>query len=236
MIVTGVLIALTFSRGVWGAALVTVSLLMIAFVRRRELRLSRVVQFFTVLLVVGGLAFVLAAGTVFARLSSQQVASSAQTRDTANKVAECLIAKRPFLGVGYGAMVVKQDIAGCDKFANDIRAHNVYLQVWAEQGIFTLLAYLAVAGFILREALRKRRVDDWGNHAMRTAIAFGVLAWLMFMLVYATSDDFNVMPIWIMLVGYSLTYLDTSRTRVEPLGRAAPLSLSALRPPERIPV
>src|SRR5262249_2903330 len=80
MLVCGVLIALTFSRGVWLAALVTVSLLLITFVRRGLLRSTRVVAFFTVLVVVAGLAFVLAAGTVFARLSSQQVASSAQTR------------------------------------------------------------------------------------------------------------------------------------------------------------
>jgi hypothetical protein len=80
--------------------------------------------------------------------------------------------------------------------------------------------------------VRPRAVDDEGARAMRTSVLFIVFAWLFFMLVYATANDYNTMPIWILLGGYSLTMLDTSRKLVEPLGRAAPLSLSALRPPE----
>ena len=114
---------------------------------------------------------------------------------------------------------------------NDIRSHNIYVQDWAEQGIFTLLSYLAVGFTMLWEALRKRRVDDAGNKAMRTAVAFGVLAWLLFMLVYATANDYNVMPIWILLGGYSLTLLDTSRKIIEPLGGPAPLDFEP--PPRR---
>jgi O-antigen ligase len=227
----GVLIALTFSRGVWGTSLVLVPLIMIVFVRRRLMSLSRFLGFVLVVVAVIGLAFVLAAGTIFARLTATQVSSSAQTRDTANQVAVCLIEKRPLWGVGANAMVVQQHIGDCDRFANDIRAHNIYLQDWAEQGVFVLVAYLAVGLLMLREALRKRRVDDVGARAMRTSVVVLVLAWLFFMLVYATANDYNVMPIWILLGGYSLTMLDTSRKVVEPLGRAAPFSLSALRPP-----
>ena len=81
MLGCGVLIALTFSRGVWLATLVTVPLLMIALIRRRQLALSRLIALSTALLVVVALAFVFAAGTVFARVSSSQVSRSAQTRD-----------------------------------------------------------------------------------------------------------------------------------------------------------
>jgi hypothetical protein len=232
----GVLIALTFSRGVWGTSLLLVPLLMIVFVRRGQMRLSRLLGFLTVLVVVGGLAFVLAAGTIFARVSATQVSTSAQTRDTANKSAECIISVRPWLGVGYGAMVVKQNIGNCDRYGNDIRAHNIYLQDWAEQGIFVLLAYLAVGLLMAREAVRPRAVDDEGARAMRTSVLFIVFAWLFFMLVYATANDYNVMPVWILLGGYSLTMMDTSRKIVEPLGRAARFELSELRPPELAPV
>ncbi|HEX4491496.1 MAG TPA: O-antigen ligase family protein [Acidimicrobiia bacterium] len=228
----GVLIALTFSRGVWATSLVVVPLILLTFVRRRLMRLSRLLGFFLVLIVVAGLAFVLAAGTIFARLQATQVSTSAQTRDTANQVAICLIEVRPLWGVGANAMVVQQHIGNCDRFGNDIRAHNIYLQDWAEQGIFVLLAYLAVGLLMIREAVRKRRLDDVGARSMRTSVVFMVIAWLFFMLVYATANDYNVMPIWILLGGYSLTMLDTSRKVVEPLGRAAPFALSALRPPE----
>jgi O-antigen ligase len=229
MLGCGVLIALTFSRGVWLATLVTVPLLMIAFIRRRQLALSRLIALSTALLVVVALAFVFAAGTVFARVSSSQVARSAQTRDNATRVATCLISRRPWLGVGYGTMAVRQNnFEGCNPNGNDIRAHNIYVQDWAEQGIFTLLAYLAVGFTMLSEARRPRVADDRGSQAMRVALCFSILAWLMFMGVYATANDFNVMPIWILLGGYSLTMLDTSRRIVEPLG--GPLAAFAREP------
>ncbi len=230
MLGSGVLIAMTFSRGVWGATLVTVSLIMVVFIRRRQLKLSRLVGLGTVLVAAVAIAFILAASTIFARLNATQVSTSAQTRDTATQVAICLLEHRPWLGVGYGAMVVKQNIDNCNPNGNAIRSHNIYVQDWAEQGIFVLLSYLAVGFAMLREALHKRKVDDPGNEAMRTAVAFGILAWLIFMLVYATANDYNVMPIWILLGGYSLTLLDTSRKIVEPLGGPAPLDFGL---PER---
>jgi O-antigen ligase len=224
----GVLIALTFSRGVWASTLVTVSLAMIVFIRRRQLKFSRLVTLGVVLFVAVGLAFVLAAGTIFARLSSSQVATSAETRGNANSVALCLIQHRWLFGVGYGTSAVRENnIDNCNPNGNDIRAHNIYLQEWAEQGIFTLLALLAVGFTIVWEALRRRKVDDPGNQAMRTALAFIVVAWFFFMGLYATANDFNVMPIFILFAGYSLTLLDTSKKIVEPLGGAAPLEFAA---------
>jgi O-Antigen ligase len=236
MLGSGVLIALTFSRGVWGATVLTVSLIMIVFIRRRQLKLSRLVALGVVGVAVIAVAFILAASTIFARLSATQVSTSAQTRDTATQVGICLLEHRPWLGVGYGAMVVKQNIDNCNPNGNAIRSHNIYVQDWAEQGIFTLLSYLAVGFTMLWEALRKRRVDDAGNKAMRIAVAFGILAWLLFMIVYATANDYNVMPIWILLGGYSLTLLDTSRKIVEPLGGLAPLDFGLPPRRELVPV
>jgi hypothetical protein len=233
---SGLLIAVTFSRGVWATALLTVSLMMIVFVRRRQLALSRLVSLGVVLVVAVALAFVLASGTIFARLSNSQVASAAATRYTATQVGVCLIEQRPFFGVGYSAMVLRQNIANCNPNGNDIRAHNIYVQEWAEQGIFTLLALLAVGLTMLREALRRRRVDDPGSQAMRTAVAFSVVAWFLFMTVYATAADYNVMPVFILLGGFGLTLLDTSRKIVEPLGGLAPLEVAPLRKRELAPV
>jgi O-antigen ligase len=236
MLGSGVLIALTFSRGVWASTLLTVSLMMIVFIRRRQLKLSRLVGLVTVLFVAVAIAFVLAAGTIFARLSSEQVSTAAQTRDTATQVGICLAEHRWPLGVGYGAMVVKQNIFNCNPNGNDIRSHNIYVQVLAEQGIFVLVTYLAVGFTMLWEALRRRKVDDAGSRAMRTGVAFSILAWLLFMFVYATANDFNVMPIWILLGGYSLTLLDTSRRIVEPLGGLAPLDFGLPERRELAPV
>src|SRR4029079_1283892 len=136
---------------------------------------------------------------------------------------------RPLLGVGYGTMAVGQNnFEGCNPNGNDIRAHNIYVQDWAEQGIFTLLAYLAVGFTMLSEARRPRVTDDRGSQAMRVALSFSILAWLMFMGVYATANDFNVMPIWILIGGYSLAILDTTGRIGEPLG--GPLAAFAREP------
>jgi hypothetical protein len=226
MIVTGVLIAFTFSRGVWLSTLITIPLIMIVFIRRRQLKFSRLIMFATALTLAIAIGFIFAAATLFARLSSQQVANSAKTRDTATAAAICVGLHRPLFGVGYSTQALREDnIGNCRSENNDIRAHNIYAQDFAEQGIFTLLAYLSIGFTMLWEALRKRRVDDPGNRAMRTALAFSILAWLIFMSVYATANDFNVMPVWILLGGFSLTLLDTSRRIVEPLGGFAPLDI-----------
>jgi O-antigen ligase len=225
MLGCGILVGMTFSRGVWATTLLTVPLIMIVFIRRRQMPLSRLVTMTAVFVFAVTLAFVIAASTIFARLSATQVSTSAQTRDTASAVGICVLEHRPLFGVGYGALVLRQNIGNpsCNPDGNAIRPHNIYIQDWAEQGIFTLVAYLAVGFAMLYEALRRRRIDDEGNRAMRTAVAFGILAWLLFMTVYATANDYNVMPIWLLLGGYSLTLLDTSKKILEPLGGAAPL-------------
>jgi hypothetical protein len=226
MIATGVIIMFTFSRGAWLSTLITIPAIMIVFIRRKQLAPSRLIMFATALILAIALGVLFFAATLFARLSSEQVANSAQTRDTATQAAVCVGLRRPWFGIGYSTQAIRENnIAGCNTEGNDIRAHNIYAQVFAEQGIFALLAYLAVGFMMLWEALRRRRVDDPGNRAMRTALAFSILAWLMFMTVYATANDFNVMPVWILLGGYSLTLLDTSRKIVEPLGGLAPLDI-----------
>lgn len=228
MLGCGILIGMTFSRGVWGTTLLTVPLIMIVFIRRRQMPLTRLITMVAVLVFSVTLAFVIAASTIFARLSATQVSTSAQTRDTASNVGLCVLEHRPLFGVGYQNFVNKQNIDNCNPDGNAIRPHNIYIQDWAEQGVFTLGAYLAVGFTMLYEALRKRKFDDEGNRAMRTAVAFGILAWLLFMAVYATANDYNVMPVWILLGGYSLTLLDTSKKIVEPLGGPAPVDF---RPP-----
>jgi O-antigen ligase len=223
MLGCGILIGMTFSRGVWGTMLLTVPLIMIVFIRRRQMLLTRLITMVAVFVFGVTFAFVLAASTIFARLSATQVSTSAQTRDTAAQVGICVLEHRPIFGVGYQAFTLHQNIDNCNPDGNAIRPHNIYIQDWAEQGIFTLLTYLAVGFAMLYEAVRKRTFDEEGNQAMRTAVAFGILAWLFFMAVYATANDYNVMPIWILLGGYSLTLLDTRKKILEPLGGPAPL-------------
>src|SRR5258706_11511750 len=130
MIGCGVLIGMTFSRGVWGTTLVTVPLIMMVFIRRRQMKLTRLISMVAILVFAVTLAFVIAASTIFARLSATQVSTSAQTRDTASQVGVCVLEHRPIFGVGYQAFLEHQDIYGCNPNGNSIRPHNIYVQDW----------------------------------------------------------------------------------------------------------
>jgi len=44
-------------------------------------------------------------------------------------------------------------------------AHNCYLQMWAESGIFTLIVFLALTGFVVYRGVRislKNKRDEFG--------------------------------------------------------------------------
>jgi O-antigen ligase len=209
MIGVGILIGLTFSRGVWGSTAVLVPLMMIVFIRRGQLKRSRLIALSITGVVVLVVAFLVAASTIFARLSATQVSSSAQTRDTASQVGISVIAKEPLFGVGYFKFVYESNILNVNPQDNLIRPHDMYIQIWAEQGILALLAYIGIGGAMLWEATRRRRLDDPATRALRVGVIFMVVAWVVFGLVYATADDYSVMPVWFLLAGYGLTLLDT---------------------------
>ncbi|MDP8265402.1 MAG: O-antigen ligase family protein [Candidatus Aceula meridiana] len=74
-----------------------------------------------------------------------------------------MIRENPFLGKGLGTFMDY-----FEKYVPNIGifyAHNCYLQMWAESGIFTLLAFLFLAGFVVFRGARiafKNREDDFG--------------------------------------------------------------------------
>jgi len=74
-----------------------------------------------------------------------------------------MIKESPFLGKGLGTFM--------DYFSQYVPnmsacyAHNCYLQIWAESGIFTLIAFLALAGFIVYRGIRislRNKQDEFG--------------------------------------------------------------------------
>lgn len=232
MLITGILIAPTFSRGVWGSTAALIPLMMIVFIRRRQLKRSRLIALGITGVLVLGVAFLFAASTIFARLSATQVSTAAQTRDTAASVGICVLEHKPLFGVGYFQFVELSTEINCNAANNQIRPHNIPIQIWAEQGIFALLAYLSIGATILWEATRKRRLDDRDTRTLRIGVIFMVLAWILFMSVYATADDYSVMPIWFFLTGYCLTLLDT-RDRVVDAALEPSIPQSLTRPETR---
>lgn len=78
-------------------------------------------------------------------------------RDIYWKVGLQLIRENPFLGKGLGTFM---DYCGQRVVAiNGDYAHNCYLQIWAESGIFSLLAFLLFLGTILWNGFKAVKRD-----------------------------------------------------------------------------
>lgn len=88
--------------------------------------------------------------------------TSTSSRFPLYEAAGRLISERPLQGVGLGSDTVRAAVADLNLYHGKspfVHAHNVYLQVWAETGIFGLLSLLATVGWSLKRggniALRK---------------------------------------------------------------------------------
>lgn len=88
--------------------------------------------------------------------------TSTSSRFPLYEAAGRLISERPLQGVGLGSDAVRAAVADLNLYHGKspfVHAHNVYLQVWAETGIFGLLSLLGTVGWALKRggsvALRK---------------------------------------------------------------------------------
>lgn len=72
-------------------------------------------------------------------------------------VAISMIKENPFLGKGVGTFM-----AHFSKYPTNLNpqyAHNCFLQIWAETGIFSLISFLLFAGSLLYQGIKKFRKD-----------------------------------------------------------------------------
>ncbi len=82
-----------------------------------------------------------------------------------------LIQTRP-QGVGLGSEAVRAAVSDMNLYhgkAPFVHCHNVYLQVWAETGLFGLLALLGSAGWMLKRAARAA-LGKLGNYETRMVV------------------------------------------------------------------
>lgn len=63
-----------------------------------------------------------------------------------------IIREHPFLGVGFGTITQK---LGTDERGTGLNESNIFLQVWAGCGIFGLLAFIAVFGYLFIYSFRR---------------------------------------------------------------------------------
>lgn len=102
-----------------------------------------------------------------------------------------IIKKRPLTGIGIGNLLLEKSLF----------AHNSYLQIWAEMGLFALLGWLGIIGLFIKKAITKIKTKNASYYYL--GISSGVLLFL----IHNTIDYSFFIPqaayIWWILIGLS---------------------------------
>jgi putative inorganic carbon (HCO3(-)) transporter len=141
----GVCLLMTFSRGSWLGAVCSLMLMMFL---SRKYRLALSVVFL----------FVLAAAFnpgVRERVVFTFLPEGDADRFVVWKTTLQMIKEHPFIGKGVGLFM-----SHFSTYRNDLipqYAHNCFLQIWAETGIFSLLSFITFVGIILYKGIKRIR-------------------------------------------------------------------------------
>jgi putative inorganic carbon (hco3(-)) transporter len=178
-------ILLTFSRGGWLAFAVSMALFSTFAIRRRYLSIVGPVA----VLVAGAALFLIFQEPILARLSDSEAAAG---RVPLIALALSMIQAHPWLGVGSNNFYVVMpdyltpDFAGAWLYV----VHDKYLLVWAETGIFALIAFVI---FLLATVYRGWLV--WRrNDPFLSPLALAFTAVVIGQMVHMNFDIFNGQP------------------------------------------
>jgi putative inorganic carbon (HCO3(-)) transporter len=148
IVLLGLCLLFTFSRGGWLGFLAG-GLLMLFLSHRWKVILPAICVFILVLILAPGVreraAFTFQAGGDASRFAIWQGAWA-------------MIRENPFLGKGMGTFM--QYFPHYTKDLGVQYAHNCYLQMWAEIGVFGLLSFLLFVGSILYRGIRIFRKES----------------------------------------------------------------------------
>lgn len=115
--------------------------------------------------------------------------SSTYTRGYIYSAMLKIIGQHPVFGVGLGAESLRYSIKCAEVYAAEalfIHGHDIYLQIWAESGIFALIAFLGSMFFPMRcgsRALRKYR-----NPSPLRGVIAGCISGLSGSLLFGITD------------------------------------------------
>jgi putative inorganic carbon (HCO3(-)) transporter len=205
----------TFSRGGWGAFVISFSLFVVCSGIRGWLSLRLIVG----LAAIGLILALIFQEPILARLNSDD-GGAARSRIPLMELARQVITDHPIVGVGANnaAVVLPNYITPEFKHEFLYVFHNKYLLVWAEAGPMALVTYLWVLGATIYRGWRVWQQND----PLLSPLALGLSTGLIGQMAHMNVDIFNGRP----LVQMQWLYA----------GLLAVLLVQALRLPETKPV
>jgi O-antigen ligase len=185
---------MTFSRGAWLGAGVAFILMML-FLRRGKILLAFICIVLLILLIMPDIR---------ERFLFTFQKGGDATRFMLWRGAWSMIQERPFLGKGLGTFMTYMPAYTHQETIQ--YAHNSFLQIWAETGIFSLLSFLTFLLLILGKAIRALKVkkdsillgafcgiSGFLAHSFFDSqlysLQLSILFWLMLGLLYASSRE-----------------------------------------------
>ncbi|MFH1441851.1 MAG: O-antigen ligase family protein [Candidatus Omnitrophota bacterium] len=157
---------LTFSRGSWIGSILGLFLMLFVSRKYKEFIFICGILIFTLIALPG-------TKTMIARLNFILQAGGDTDRLIVWKIALNMIKENPFLGKGLGTFM---DYFSKRSSLTPQYAHNCFLQIWAETGIFSLLSFIS---FIMALLLRGIAVFKKTNDYILLGILCGLLAFLV---------------------------------------------------------
>jgi len=152
-IILSVSILLTFSRGGWLGFLIGLVGMIVLFEKKK----------FPVLILAGFLSILCLLPPFIKRVMFSFGSTGDSQRYVIWQGAIDMIKENPFLGKGLGTFMNY-----FDQYVSNIGifyAHNCYLQLWAESGIFSLIVFLSLTGLVVYRGVRislKNKKDEFG--------------------------------------------------------------------------
>ncbi len=114
-----------------------------------------------------------------------------------------MITEHPFLGKGLGTFM-----AHCAAYTNNFGtyyAHNCFLQIWAESGIFSLLGFLAVMGYVLYKSLKSiMRPPVSFNSFILIGLSAGLFGFLVHSAFETHLYSFQLSFLFWLLLGFTV--------------------------------
>lgn len=198
------------TRGPWIDLAIILPLILIYEIRDKK-KLLKIAGIF----LVAASAFLVIFPNTLERVKTIGQASSQQSvteRFLMWKSASNMIIEHPIFGVGlgnYDEEYQQHYIFDEAKEREQTHAHNVYLQFWAETGIFGLIFFCALFGYILFWSWRR----SWC--VFGRILFFATLAFMLYGLTDYTISGYRAMRVYWFLFGICLAEIDWQEKSLE---------------------